>query len=40
LKKACKRKRVVVAKSEDKGTINNELVPRSKYNVLDKMLHV
>jgi hypothetical protein len=40
LKKAYKGKRAVVTKSKDKGTINNELVLRSKYNVLDKMLYV
>jgi hypothetical protein len=40
LKKAYKGKRAVVTKSEDEGTMNNELVLRSKYNVLDEMLYV
>jgi hypothetical protein len=40
LKKACKGKRAVITKSEDEGTINNKLVLRSKYNVLDKILYI
>ncbi len=40
LKKARKGKRAVVAESEDEGTMNNELAPRSEYNVLDEMLCV
>jgi hypothetical protein len=39
-KKAYKRKKVVVAGSEDKGTMNSKLAPRGKYNLLDEMLHV
>jgi hypothetical protein len=39
-KKACKGRKAVVAESEDEGTMNNELAPRGKYNVLDEMLRV
>jgi hypothetical protein len=39
-KKACKGKKAVVIGSEDKGTINSEMAPRGKYNILDKMLCV
>jgi hypothetical protein len=40
LKKAHKGKRAVIAKSEDEGMMNNKLVPRSKYNVLNEMLYI
>jgi hypothetical protein len=39
-KKAYKGKKVVVARSKDKGTMNSKLVLRDKYNLLDEILYV